>query len=215
MDTFKLNKRYITHQREPFFEVVKKYLTPNSKLLDIGAGNGCFSRYFKRKDFYLMDGNEKSVALLKSEFSNVFHSNLPKLPFEDDFFDIIHCSHVIEHLTPDILYATLIEMNRCLTKNGKLIISAPLMWEGFYNDLSHIKPYNPKILIYYLINSNKNSTRESISENYKLKELIYRYRVKDIDWIYYKNPIYRFIQRVLSRFSRKYEKTGYTIVFEK
>src|SRR5690606_15521311 len=116
------------------------------KVLDIGAGSGLFSKYFKRNDFYLFDGNDITINELKRENKNVFQGELPIIPFQNNFFDLIHCSHVIEHLNPDVFYETLKEMDRCLKLGGHLIISAPLIWSGFYNDLSHVRPYNPKVI---------------------------------------------------------------------
>ncbi len=211
----KIDKKYVTFEREPFFEIVEEYLNDNSRVLDIGAGNGNFADFFKRKDFYLFDGNEETVSRLKKRFQFVNSGKLPKLPYENSFFDIIHCSHVVEHLEPEDLYQTIMEMDRCLKQKGKIIISTPLYWEGFYDDLSHVKPYNPNVFLHYLVKENRKSrTREIISFNYKLIKIVYRYR-EIFDWTFYKNAIYRNLRRVLQRFTKKYEKTGYTIVLEK
>ena len=86
-----VNKKYATHAREPFFEIANKNIKVESKVLDIGAGSGKFSIYCKRNDFYLFDGNQETVNFLKQENTNVFLGELPILPFDNEFFDLIHC----------------------------------------------------------------------------------------------------------------------------
>ena len=219
-----MKKQYITHKREPFFEIAKKYINESSKVLDIGAGNGAFAKYCNRNDFYLFDGNKETVETLRITNTNVYLGQLPKLPFEDSFFDVMHCSHVIEHLEPEVFYQTLKEMDRCLKEGGFLVVSAPLLWSGFYNDLSHIKPYLPGVFINYLSGKNKNSrTRKVISENYLCEKLVYRYlEAKNPDMVYF-NKKDRFLIRVILKgmsYLKKYgltsyEKTGFTIVMHK
>lgn len=220
-----LNKKYITFKREPFFELVRPYIDKDTVVLDIGSGSEAnFSKYFGRKDFYQFDGNKDTVIKLQKEFEHVILGNLPILPYENNYFNVIHCSHVVEHLTPEILYATLKEMDRCLNKDGYLIISAPLLWDGFYDDLSHIKPYPPSIFINYLCSKESNSrTRKLISSNYVLEKKVYRFEevgepLKDTLntkgnllvtlWFKLHTQLYKLGLR-------HYNKTGYTIILKK
>jgi SAM-dependent methyltransferase len=219
-----IDLKYATHSREPFFEIAKKHIQPNSVVLDIGAGDGSFSRYCERNDFFLFDGNEKTVQWLKEEKLNATFGTLPKLPYQDNFFDLIHCSHVVEHLRPQELYDSLKEMDRCLKNEGFLVISTPLYWDGFFDDLSHQKPYNPFVFIKYLCNKSKgNYSRDHVSSNYEVKKVQYRYRLKDFSEtiLTTKNgKLAKFSFRILNSISfrigiKKIEKTGYTLVLKK
>lgn len=219
----KVNRIYATMSRLPFYEIALKHIKLNDKVLDIGAGNGSFAEFCKRNDFYLFDGNYQTVQELKKKNYNAFYGELPNLPFEDNFFDTIHCSHVIEHLTPETFYKTIKEINRCLKPHGYLVISAPLLWEGFYDDLSHIKPYQPWILKKYLtFGTQVNYTRDIIASDYTEIEIVYRLKESDFFEDYYNtnnsiiiNLIFKLIN-LLYRFGlRKYIKTGYTIVLKK
>lgn len=218
-----IDKKYATHSREPFFELAKDYIKDDSRVLDIGSGYGAFPQYFDRNDFYLFDGNFETIDILKEKFNNVKHGMLPNLPFEDSFFDVIHCSHVVEHLDAKTLYQSLTEMNRCLKIGGVMVISAPLIWEGFYDDLSHIRPYPPSVFINYLCsNKNNNRTRTIISENYKIIKTVYRFKEKKLlDKIYFhSNKFWSYILigllKLLKRLRIKfYDKTGYTIILQK
>ena len=218
-----INPTYATNRREPFFELARPYIKEHSKVLDIGCGHADFARYFKRTDFYLFDGNEGTIADLKSQYINVFQGVLPKLPFADSQFDLIHCSHVIEHLDAETLYQTIMEMNRCLKAGGVLVISAPLMWSGFYDDLSHLRPYPPNVFKIYLCSNNQtNRTRSVINESYIVEKLEYRFKeVKPLHQLYFYGPkIFAYILKIWFKIMEKcgfksYEKTGFTIVLKK
>lgn len=219
-----MNKnKFYTHEREPFFEIANNYIAKDSCVLDIGSGAGAFPKYCERNDFYLFDGNLQTVDELKKTYSNAVCGLLPKLPFETGFFDVIHCSHVVEHLEPKVFYETLVEMNRCLKVGGYLVISAPLLWSGFYNDLSHVRPYNPRVYQNYLCGGQKNSrTRNLISTSYNQEKLIFRYNPSDNVLNYYNSKtsgLVSFFMKILNKLKSKgftfLEKTGYTIVLKK
>ena len=220
---YKEIKKYITATREPFFRLAKKYINKNSKILDIGSGDGLFAKVLGRNDIHMLDGNECTVESLKKEFPNVDYGQVPNLPYEDNFFDLIHSSHLIEHLTPQELHTFLKECDRCLKINGYLIISAPTLWDSFYNDMSHLKPYNPIIFEKYLCKGiEEGRTKSIISNKYKVIEKVYRYNMLP----YYDNEIFiysNFINKLLSLYKkfkynlgfRKLEVSGYTIILKK
>ena len=219
----KFHNRYVTTNREPFFDIAKRYVEKDSKILDIGCGDGGFAKYIDRPDTYMIDGNEDSINAIKSDFKNAICAKLPILPYEDNFFDLIHTSHVVEHLEPQELYDLLKEVDRCLKPEGHLVISAPLLWSKFYNDLSHIKPYNPQVFrIYLCSNTDTRRTRTVISDSYIQIDEIYRYNIlpyEESEFI----PKHKYLSRILffiNRFKyfigiRKIEKSGYTIVLRK
>lgn len=217
-----MNEKFATHQREPFFEIAKELISPENKVLDIGAGDGSFAAFCQNKEIFLLDGNKESVNYLKTKFNNVVLGNLPLLPYSDQFFDLIHMSHVIEHLQPQKVYDTLKEMNRCCKPGGALVISAPLMWEGFYNDLSHVKPYNPLIFQKYLCaGDNFSLTRKKITDQFSVERLQYRfqervffYGIKNSKNVIHK-VLYRFYKFLQQKGVKRFHKTGYTIVLRK
>lgn len=215
-----IDKKYITHQRRPFFEIANKLITSKSVVLDVGPGDGSFAKYCNRNDFFMYEGNPKSAENLKHNYSNTTHGQLPKLPFEDSMFDLIHMSHVIEHLQPQEVYDTLKEFDRCCKSGGAIVISAPLLWKGFYDDLSHIKPYPPASYFKYLSNLRTNPTRESISNAYKVERLQYRYQSEPSKIRFRRKS--DFFQKVIYKLGTYikqseslYTETGYTLVLRK
>ena len=218
-----INVKYATHKRPVFFDLAGAYITPESKVLDIGAGKGDFSDHFNRTDFYLFEGNPETAAILRTRHPNTTEGLLPRLPYDDGFFDVIHCSHVVEHLQHQLFYDSLTEMDRCLKKGGVIIISAPLDWEGFFDDLSHVRPYPPSVYVRYMCDTEIHSrTRQAISSAYKIDKLVYRYKKRDI-LSGFVNEKKSFAVKVALWALRKlqkhglacYDKTGYTIVLKK
>lgn len=171
----KMDERYITMSREPFYEIAKKYIRKDDVVLDAGCGNADFAKYLNRNDIYMLDGNSETVGRLKEEYINVFHSDATSLPFENSFFDVIHTSHLIEHLFPENLYKFMKECDRCLNKDGHLIISAPVMWPHFYDDLSHVKPYNEAVFKRYFLRKNNEESTNSLIGGYEMIESVCRY----------------------------------------
>lgn len=218
---------YATHKREPFFEIAREYAQSSGPCLDVGAGNGEFAAMLGRDDIYLVEGNPDSANALRRKYKNVYHLMLPStLPFDDGQFGLIHCSHLIEHLHPEQLYELLKEFDRCVALGGHLVISTPLLWEGFFADLSHVKPYEPTVLRKYLCRDHQpegaQRTRAAISSAYEEVRLVYRYRRKPVPIVGVSKGK-RWLQRLAYGISTglqkanvcTYERTGYTIVLRK
>lgn len=224
IEDFETVQKFATHEREPFFAIARNYFCPGMITLDVGAGDGNFARFIGDENIYLVDGNPATVEHLKKQFKNAYSWKAQeRLPFDNHFFDLIHCSHLVEHLQPSELYTLMIDFDRCLRPGGFLIISTPLLWEGFYDDLSHIKPYSPHIFEnYFGSRVSASRTRGQITSGYKVAELRYRYRVVPIPYISvtWANKFLKKLAFRLSEFLRRlrfgyYESTGYTLVMRK
>lgn len=221
-------KKYCSGSRLPFFELAQKYLpkNPDSIVVDVGAGNGLFAEHLNLKDkyknLYLLDGNKNTVDNLRKKFKNAVAYTAPSLlPFEENSVHLIHLSHIVEHLQPDDLHKFLQNLDRVLAKDGVLIISTPLLWDRFYEDLSHVKPYNPEVFIGYLCGEKSQASAENISRDYQIEELVFRYRSVPLgENIFSKYFIVYFLLKVffifLSKIGfRKYIKNGYTLILKK
>lgn len=113
----------------------------NKKVLDLGCGPT--SIVLKDKEnFYGVDINQKSIETLKSKGCKVSLSDVTRTSFEDNYFDIVHSSNVIEHLDPESARKMILEAKRILKIGGKIIIISP-MPKTVWNTFGHIKPYPP------------------------------------------------------------------------
>ena len=97
------------------------------KLLDVGALN--FSQWKNLKDthpntkHYGVDYCDPSEKIPEGYIFKNADLNIAPIPFEDDFFDIVIASHIIEHLDDPINFFK--ECIRVLKPGGILYVEAP------------------------------------------------------------------------------------------
>lgn len=221
-------RQYSKDGRKPFFELAAKYLPKDQDdiIVDIGCGNAEFANDFdldkKYKNLFLLESNQKTIEYLKKIYSNVLEYIAPQtLPFDDDTVSFVHLSHLVEHLYPQDIYKLFKDIDRILKKDGIIVISTPLMWDRFFDDLSHVKPYNPQVFINYLASKTPERSRGAISSSYDVMELIYRYKSMPIDvgWsskYLFIDVILQILKRIISLLGFRYQiKNGYTLVLKK
>ena len=101
----------------------------NIKVLNIGVGSGVLEKIALSKniDIYTLDPSEKAIIAMQEKIGNqkakVGYSQ--EIPFDDEFFDVVIMSEVLEHLDDDILLATINDIHRVLKENGKFIGTVP------------------------------------------------------------------------------------------
>lgn len=100
------------------------------KLLDVACGVGKLKRCcaFPGIEFTGIDARPSSLHVaLTNGYHQVLQSNLVDgLPFRDESFDVLVCSHILEHLQhPGHLVR---EAQRVLRPAGLLLIGVPMSW---------------------------------------------------------------------------------------
>lgn len=117
------------HTRYRPWTCVEKFLDEvpkNSKIGDIGCGNGKNMLY--RDDCINLgcDFSENLVKLCNQKSLNVIYGNILNIPFEDNTFDFTLCIAVLHHLsTKDMRLKAVEELIRITKPNGKILI---LVW---------------------------------------------------------------------------------------
>ncbi len=137
------------------------------RILDLGCGRGINSFSIKGKneeiEIYGVDILPKSEV---PDFISYQETDIDKnaLPFQDDFFDAIIFTHVIEHLSSPLQLGK--EINRVMKKGGIIYIETP-NWTtmfvpsfgfhreqhfpfNFFDDQSHLKPWTKQGLFEFL-----------------------------------------------------------------
>ncbi|MFA5992288.1 MAG: class I SAM-dependent methyltransferase [Candidatus Pacearchaeota archaeon] len=206
-------------------KIILSYLKNKQKILDIACADGyLIELYIKENpkgEAIGIDNNHFSINECKKKGLNVKFVDLSKLklPFQNEEFDAIIFSNIIEHLYPKEVVSMFDEMSRILKKGGILVIRAPLLYHEFYTDISHIRPYHPKAILEYLCNWEDvgHRTFQTDKTQYSLKFLKYRHNpiiyidLFDSKVLYFLYPIVNMLKHI----GIKGRKNGYLIILER
>jgi ubiquinone/menaquinone biosynthesis C-methylase UbiE len=113
-------------------DTIKSLLPKKGKILIVGCGSGYdMSVINNEMDGYGVDISKEAVKKSRVNFPQHKYqvSSATKLPFENNLFDVVVCSEVIEHVpNRDKAFK---EIHRVLKKGGKFIVTTP-NWLSFY-----------------------------------------------------------------------------------
>jgi ubiquinone/menaquinone biosynthesis C-methylase UbiE len=107
-------------------------ISKNNKILDIGCGGGEFikilSKKYRRIKIFGIDISEDAIEIATKNNGNenisFIKSDIGKMPFENNYFDIITAFQTYYHW--DNIKNNLKEIYRILNNNGILIIAAEI-----------------------------------------------------------------------------------------
>lgn len=114
-------------------------LKPKQKILDLGCGRGEFLKGFVERDLEGYGVDQSDIARQIVGDATIKVADLDhRLPFEDDFFDVVYSKSVIEHFYyPE----KLLKEARRVLKPGGLIISMTPDWKhnivSFHTDYTN------------------------------------------------------------------------------
>lgn len=131
-----------------------KDLPRDAKLLEVGCGDGAFTKTLAEYSQYVtaIDISAGQIEQNSKHYPEIFflqHDVSERLPFEDESFDAIWCSEVLEHLF-DPGFA-LREMYRVMVPDGRLLVTVP--YHGRFKNLliamcrwdEHFAPTQPHL----------------------------------------------------------------------
>jgi SAM-dependent methyltransferase len=81
------------------------------QILDLGAGRGRIANTLKEQGHHVVALDCSLIGLQQCDTLQV-QSSVAQLPFRASTYDLVICSEVLEHLTPELRAATLREMDR-------------------------------------------------------------------------------------------------------
>jgi 2-polyprenyl-3-methyl-5-hydroxy-6-metoxy-1,4-benzoquinol methylase len=109
------------------FELLSKYITKESTILDIGCAEGGFLRFLQSRGYQKLWGIDLSDIYVekagKYRGLTVRKGSSDDIPFPDGTFDVVVIDQVLEHLTN--LSATMKEILRVLKHDGVVCVSVP------------------------------------------------------------------------------------------
>jgi SAM-dependent methyltransferase len=108
------------------------YAHRSGRILDIGCGT--YPYFLSRTSFkhkFAIDQlplNPTSASKLDIKWHSMDLNKIPKVPFEDDFFNVVTLLAVVEHLNPSSLALLFREIHRVLQPEGIVILTTPAAW---------------------------------------------------------------------------------------
>jgi SAM-dependent methyltransferase len=100
------------------------------KVLNIGVGRGGLERLLIQRgvDVYCLDPGERAIAQVRADLDLGEKAQVgwsQSMPFVSEMFDAVIMTEVLEHLSDEVLSATLQEVRRVLKPGGRLIGTVP------------------------------------------------------------------------------------------
>lgn len=108
-------------------DLIDSYTTSETRILDVGCGHGDFLKLVHDKTIHSYGLDPDKDALAKNIFiKNKTVGTVERLPFENNFFDLVVLAWVLEHLSdPERAFN---EIFRVLKPGGKVIFLTPNIW---------------------------------------------------------------------------------------
>lgn len=103
--------------------LLDKYVKKGDKILDVGVGMGRLLENYSDTERYGMDISTSYLLFAKKSNINCCISLVEDMPYQDNFFDIITCTDVLEHVLD--LNLCIKNILRVLKPGGKLIVRVP------------------------------------------------------------------------------------------
>lgn len=106
------------------------HLKPGMTALNIGVGGGALERMAQEKgvDIHALDPSSRTIERIRDWLNlgeKAQAGYAQAMPFQDNHFDAVVMSEVLEHLNDEILPGALREVSRVLKPGGFLLASTP------------------------------------------------------------------------------------------
>lgn len=174
--TKKLDRSAIKNRlkKRPFVSALCKKLSGQSRVLDVGCGNGNFLYEIKTAtgcEVYGVDISKTTAETARENYGiDVFTGTITESPFPDNFFDAITAWAFLEHVNNPS--EVLLKMSNLLKKDGLCIISIP-NFNSFNARLFKDKWYHLDCPRHLYIYTKRTITDFLEKSNFKIKKTIY------------------------------------------
>ncbi len=119
----------------------KRYIPPQARILDLGAGQCHFINNIRGREKHALDIFPGLAHYTKDAVAHVGSCTTLER-FDNQAFDTVFSSNLFEHLTRDELNIVLKDIRRILSPGGKLIVMQPnfaTSYKHYFDDFTHIQ----------------------------------------------------------------------------
>lgn len=153
----KIKKERLSIKKSPIYidkiNQVSKYVNKLSgNLLDVGVGYGDVEKQLITRTnlhLYGIDLSDHAIKWVTNKYKGIYQvGNILNLPFEFEFFDIVVCLDVLEHIEPTQIFKAYKNIFNVLRRGGIFIVSVPLNEDLHENNNpnGHLRIYTQNIL---------------------------------------------------------------------
>jgi SAM-dependent methyltransferase len=127
-----INKDFDPSLIHPFYFIRKSLLKNiqvfsgnlSGRMMDFGCGSKPYKSLFKTSEYIGVDFENEGHSHHNEEIDVFYDGKI--LPFENEYFDSVLCSEVLEHVFD--IEATLQEINRVMKPGSNILITCPFVW---------------------------------------------------------------------------------------
>lgn len=133
-------------------EIITERIEKQASILDIACGTGSILRGLRQHGYTNLHGFDSStyaLERLRAEGFQMHEGWLPNLPFENDIFDVVVASQILEHMIRRTTFAR--EVARILKPEGIAFIFVPNNCLGPIDEPSHVTKYTDVTLRTFLV----------------------------------------------------------------
>lgn len=187
--------------------------------IEIGAGLGRFIRLVKERyqlRCYAVEINNDLANKVEQMGVETYNINFLDNKFPENHFDVVHCSHVIEHVAYPQIIRFLDELIRITKPGGHIIVRSPLLTADFFTCIDHIRPYPPKAILDYYSNPQQQVTGKHSISSVKIRLRRGAYQVNPYSYSLLFRSINLLFKLLWSLFGFPFSKPdGYMAIFIK
>lgn len=144
-------KRFLANSdvRYDEYRFTRGHIKPSDSLLDAGSGTGTFITYMGNKTARGIDINPENVEHCRANGIQADVGSILEMPYEDNSFDVTHCSHVMQVFDNNDAVQMLKELARVTKPGGKVIIATLNWFPRFFRHPENVRAYPPDVFWRY------------------------------------------------------------------
>jgi len=132
--------------RKNLKRLLDRHVAKSAKILDIGCGLGNNLDLLQELGYRDVSGVDISPNMVEATREKGHRACLPE-QLEQRDLDVLLFSHVIEHLGYPEIVGFMENYFQHAKPDALIIVITPILYDAFFNDVDHIKPYYPDGLI--------------------------------------------------------------------